>query len=184
MRAGAAWFGVVMAGVMSSAGCAADPPATPPPTEAPPSYVGQVALPVHARATSGATADITLNGATWVPAPCAGGWGCAALEVTITNTSALPFKYSEDGVSASFGGGPQPWTHPEDSNLIGASTDVNYIAINKMPPLRRGAVPPGQSVHGFVGLGFGGGSDMRGTDLFVTMTDPDGGVDAGWQVHI
>lgn len=35
---------------------------------------------------------------------------------------------------------------PDDANLIGASTRINYTAINKLPPLRSGEISPDQSV--------------------------------------
>lgn len=172
------------------AGCSSDDTVSAPTTtEPPPAYVGQVGAPVHARATNGATADITLNSLSWVPAPCAGGWGCAVAELTIMNTSALPFKYTEDYVTSSYGGGSQPWTQPEDSTSVGVggSPQVNYVEINKVPPLRRGAVDPRRTVHGFVGFALDGGSNLdRGTALFIKVSDPDSveNTEAGWQTHV
>jgi hypothetical protein len=86
--AAAVALGAVVGACSSSAPRgAADPP--------PPFPIGQLGAPVHAKAASGATADVTLNNAMWFPAGCSGGWECNVIEVTITGTSAQPFKYDD-----------------------------------------------------------------------------------------
>lgn len=159
-----------------------------PATETPPFPIGTVGSPVHVKASSGATADVTLNSAAWFPAGCAGGWECNVIELTITGTSAAPFKYQDIYVVSGYGGGDQPFTHPTDDHWLGADYQVNYAKINKMPPLRTGSVTNGQSAHGFIGYGCNG---CRG-DLYIKFQDPDTEnpnsptpihTIAGWKIH-
>jgi hypothetical protein len=153
-----------------------------PSTETPPFPIGRVGTPVHAKAASGATADITLNSAAWFPPGCSGGWSCNVIELTVIGTSATPFKYNETYVVSGYGGGDQPFTHPNDNHWRGGDDMVDYTKINKMPPLRTGSVANGQTTHGFIGYG----GNLNEGDLYIKFCDPDqGGTadEAGWKVH-
>lgn len=180
-------MGAVFAATLVLAACAAAPNGAADPPQ-PPFPIGQVGSPVHAKAASGATADVTLNSAKWFPEGCAGGWSCNVIELTIAGTSSKPFNYDDTFVVAGYGGGDQPFTHPNDDHWLGASYMVNYEQIKRLPPLRKGSVTAGQTAHGFVGYGL----QDRG-DVYVEMIDPDtehplepgpfGVVEVGWKVH-
>jgi hypothetical protein len=160
---------------VAAVGCATGgSSAAPPTTESPPSWVVQTDVPAHAKASNGATADITFNGISWLLDSC----GCAVVELTITGTSAQPFKYNDSFVTVGFGDGQQPWTHPEDAHRWGANPAANYTKINKLPPLRIGSVTAGQTAHGFAAFSVGSRHD-----LYVRVDDPDDVSDheAGWQ---
>lgn len=106
-----------------------------------------------------------------VPGPgCAGGWECNVIELTITGTSAAPFKYQDIYVVSGYGGGDQPFTHPTDDHWLGADFNVDYTKINKMPPLRSRSVTAGQIAHGFIGYGC---NFCGNHDLHIKMIDPD-----------
>ncbi len=180
----------VAAATVAVASCSTSPHSTADPTPQPPPFpIGQVGAPVHAKAASGATADVTLNSAKWFPAGCAGGWECNVIELSITGTSATPFKYEDIYIVSGYGGGDQPFTHPTDDHWLGADFNVNYAKINQMPPLRTGSVIAGQTAHGFIGYG----CDTCDYDLYVKMIDPDtehplspgpfSVVEAGWKIH-
>lgn len=179
-----ATLAVMAVGCSSHSRSSADPT-----TETPPFPIGRVGSPVHVKASSGATADVTLNSAAWFPAGCAGGWECNVIELTITGTSAAPFKYQDIYVVSGYGGGDQPFTHPTDDHWLGADYHVDYTKINKMPPLRTGSVTNGQSAHGFIGYG----CNLCDRNLYIKMIDPDTKhplspgpfevVEAGWKVH-
>lgn len=164
---------------LALAACATNGSSAAPTTEHPPPYVGQVGVPIHAKASNGATADITFNGITWFPqgAGCSNN-ECPVVELTIAGTSTRPFKYSESFVTVGYGDGPQPWTHPDDDHRWGGLMDFNYQKVDKLPPLRVGSVTAGQTVHGFVGYWLGGRHD-----LYVRVDDPDdvSDIEAGWQ---
>lgn len=133
--------------------------------------------PVYVKESSGATADVTLNSAAWFPEGCAGGWACNVIELTITGTSAQPFKYDETHLTAAY----DPWRDDANRHRLGGSYMVNYQKINKLPTLRTGSVTNGQTAHGFVGY------DQQGQgDLYIEFNDPDSGgttPEAGWKVH-
>lgn len=129
--------------------------------------------PVHARAADGATADITVNSATWLPPGCAThfavptpGAACNVVEMTITGTSHMFFQFDNRYMFAGYGGGSQPWTHPDDAPRP-ATLAVDYQRLNKMPPLQQGGVHDGQTAHGFVGFVM-----PTGGDLYITINDP------------
>lgn len=42
-------------------------------------------------------------------------------------------------VVSGYGGGDQPFTHPNDDHRLGGDYKVDYTKINKMPPLRSGS---------------------------------------------
>ena len=175
---------------LAVAACSGAPHGTADPTPQPPPFpIGTVGSPVHVKASSAATADVTLNSAAWFPAGCAGGWECNVIELTITGSSATPFKYQDIYVVSGYGGGDQPFTHPTDSHWLGADYQVAYGKINKMPPLRTGSVTNGQTAHGFIGYG----CDKCDRNMYIKMIDPDtehpldpgpfGVVEAGWKIH-
>jgi hypothetical protein len=171
---------IVAIAIAAMAACSAPPHGAADPTaQQPPFPIGQMGSPVHVKESSGATADVTLNSATWFPAGCAGGWECNVIELTITGTSATPFKYEDIYVVWSY----EPFTQPNNNNWLGADYHVDYTKINKLPPLRTGSVTNGQTAHGFIGYG----CNMCRGDLYVKFADPDqGGTtdEAGWKVHI
>lgn len=148
---------------------------TTPTTEKPPAYVGQPGVPIHATARNGATADITLDSVSWMPQ-----WPCAVFELTIVGTSTQPFKYVDDDITAGYGGGSQPWTHPDDGNFFGPDLGVDYSAINKVPPLRSGQLTVGQTAHGFVAIRL-----STEAEWYVKVADPDdsSNIEAGWAVR-
>jgi hypothetical protein len=130
-------------------------------------------VPVHARSAGGATADIIVNSATWLPPGCAShfaaptpGSACAVVEMTITGTSHRFFQFDHSYMFAGYGGGNQPWTHPDDAPQP-ATLAVDYQRLNKMPALQEGGLQDGQTAHGFVGFA------MRAAgDLYITINDP------------
>ena len=185
MRAGSVIAAAAVTVVVAACSCptvSADP--TP---DSPPFPIGQIGVPVHARAAGGATADITVNSATWLPPGCAShfamptpGSACNVVEVTITATSHRFFHFDQSYIFAGYGGGNQPWTHPADAPQP-STLAVDYRRLNKMPPLQTGGLHDGQTAHGFVGFAM-----PTGGDLYITMNDPDQAApytEAGWIVH-
>jgi hypothetical protein len=145
-------------------------------------------VPVHARAADGATADITVNSATWLGPGCTthfavptNGSACSVVELTITGTSERFFEFNYTNVFAGYGGGNQPWTHPDVAPRP-ATLAVDFRRLDKMPLLDSGGLHEGQTAHGFVGFG-----DMpTGGDLYITINDPAQPApytEAGWIVH-
>jgi hypothetical protein len=144
-------------------------------------------VPVHARAADGATADITVNSATWFPPGCTThfaaptpGSACSVVEVTITGTSERFFEFSYLNIFAGYGGGNQPWTHPDNPPQPGMLA-VDYRRLDKMPPLQTGGLHDGQTTHGFVGFAM-----PTAGDLYLTFDDPQQPpryTEAGWIVH-
>ena len=183
IRVLAATLAIMAAACSSPRRSSADPTPQPPPFP-----IGQMGSPVHVRESSGATADVTVNSAAWFPAGCAGGWECNVIELTITGTSAAPFKYNESYVVSGYGGGDQPFTHSNDDHWLGGDYRVDYTKINKIPPLRTGSVANGQSAHGFIGYG----CNMCQGNLYIKFQDPDTEnpnsrapitTVAGWKIH-
>jgi len=158
-----------------------------PASESPPFPIGQMGVPVHARAASGATADITINSATWLPPGCTShfatptyGSACSVVEMTITATSHRFFQVDQRYMFAGNGGGNQPWTHPDDAPQP-ATLAVDYQRLDKMPPLQTGGLHDGQTAHGFVGFAM-----PTGGDVYITLNDPAQPApytEAGWIVH-
>lgn len=136
-------------------------------------------VPVHARAAGGATADITVNSATWLPPGCASHFAaptpdsaCNVVELTITATSHHFFHFNQRYMFAGYGGNDAP--EP-------ATTAVDHQRLNKMPALQTGGLHDGQTAHGFVGFAM-----PTGGDLYITINDPDQPApytEAGWIVH-
>jgi hypothetical protein len=144
-------------------------------------------VPVHAQAAGGATADITVNSATWFPPGCTShfanptyGSACNVVELTITGTSHRFFQFDQRYIFAGYGGGNQPWTHPDDAPQP-ATLAVDYRRLDKMPPLQTGGLHDGQTAHGFVGFAM-----PTAGDLYITFDDPEQPApytEAGWIVH-
>ncbi|WP_221046668.1 hypothetical protein [Mycobacterium senriense] len=185
MRAGfviaAAAVAVVIAACSCPTGLADSTP------ENPPFPIGQIGVPVHAQAASGATADITVNSATWSPPGCAShfanptpGSSCNVVELTVTATSHRFFKFDYRYTFAGYGGGSQPWTHPDDAPQP-ATLAVDFKRLDKMPPLQSGGLHDGQTAHGFVGYVM-----PTAGDLYITINDPEQHApyaEAGFIVH-
>ena len=169
------------------AACSCPAGSADPTAESPPFPIGQMGVPVHVRAADGATADITVNGATRLAPGCAshfanptGDPGCSVVELTITGTSEHFFEFNHDNTFAGYGGGNQPWTHPDDAPQP-ATLAVDYQRLDKMPPLVSGGLHDGQTAHGFVGFVM-----PTGGDLYITINDPAQRApytEAGWIVH-
>jgi hypothetical protein len=169
------------------AACACPAGSADPTSESPPFPIGQVGVPVHAQTADGATADITVNSATFLPPGCAShfanptpGSACNVVELTITGTSHRFFQFDQGHMFAGYGGGNQPWTHPDDAPQP-ATLAVDYQRLNKMPPLHQGGLQDGQTAHGFVGFVM-----PTGGDLYITINDPAQPApytEAGWVVH-
>ena len=168
----AAAVGVVIAACSCPSG-SADPT-----SESPPFPIGQMGVPVHARAAGGATADITVNSATWLPPGCAShfasptyGSACNVVEMTVTATSHRFFHVDNRYIFAGYGNdAPQP-----------ATLAVDYERLHKLPLLQAGGLHDGQTAHGFVGFVM-----PTGGDLYITINDPDQPApytEAGWNVH-
>ncbi|OBF77873.1 hypothetical protein A5750_05435 [Mycobacterium sp. 852002-51613_SCH5001154] len=157
-----------------------------PTPENPPFPIGQLGVPVHVRSASGATADITVDSATWLPPGCAShfanpsGPGCNVAELTITATSHRFFQFDRNYIFAGYGGGSQPLTHPDNAPQP-ATLAVDYQRLDKMPPLQSGGLQDGQTTHGFVGFAM-----PAAGDLYITINDPAQPApftEAGWIVH-
>ncbi|OBB85780.1 hypothetical protein A5760_06495 [Mycobacterium colombiense] len=171
MRAGFVIAAAAVAVVIAACSCPTGSADSTP--ESPPFPIGQMGVPVHARAASGATADITVNSATWLPPGCTShfaaptpGSACNVVELTITATSHQFFQFDHRYIFAGYGGGNQPWTHPADAPEP-ATLAVDYRRLEKMPPLQTGGLHDGQTAHGFVGFAM-----PTGGDLYITINDP------------
>lgn len=156
MRAG--WVNAAAAITVVIAACPCPTGSADSTPDSPPFPIGQLGVPVHARAASGATADITVNSATWLPPGCTShfatptdGSACNVVELTITATSHRFFQVNQRYMFAGYGGGNQPWTHPDDAPQP-ATMAVDYQRLGKMPPLQTGGLHDGQTAHGFVGF--------------------------------
>ena len=156
-------------------------------SESPPFPIGQMGVPVHARAADGATGDITVNSATWFPPGCTAhfaspipGSACSVVELTITGTSERFFQFNYVNIFAGYGGGTQPWTHPADAPQP-ATLAVDYERLHKLPLMQAGGLHDGQTAHGFVGFAM-----PTAGDLYITINDPQQPApytEAGWIVH-
>lgn len=148
---------------------AGPPAASVPSAPAPPPYAGKIGIPVHATAPNGATADITLNDVRMKPENCVGSFGCIVLDLTFTGTSAVAFPYSESFVTWDYGGGPDPFNHPNNSNETGADPTANYVPFMPPAPLRVGEVVNGLTKRGLVIADFNGGHHVP---FVLTVSDP------------
>ncbi|MEB4210886.1 hypothetical protein OQ789_17735 [Mycobacterium sp. 94-17] len=150
-----------------------------PTTQQSPFPTGKSGTTIHVTEYSTATADVTLNNATWVSSGCYGGAGCNVVEFTIAGKSSLPFHYGQTSVTAA----SSPWRQDPNRDTEGGSPMVDYQKINKMPPLRTGSVTDGQTAHGFIAYP---GTIAQG-DVYIEFNDPDAPAAptplAGWKVH-
>lgn len=156
------------------AGATADP--TP---QQSPFPTGKAGTTIHVTEYSTATADVTLNNATWVSSGCPGGGGCNVIELTIAGKSDKPFTYSQASITAA----STPWRQDPYRDIQGGSSLADYQQLNKTPPLRVGSVTNGQTAHGFIAYD---GAIRRG-DVYIEFNDPDAPAAptplAGWKVH-
>ena len=90
------------------------------------------------------------------------------------------FEFDQGYIFAGYGGGNQPWAHPDDAPQP-STLAVDYQRLHKMPPLQQGGLHDGQTAHGFVGFVM-----PTGGDLYITINDPAQPApytEAGWIVH-
>jgi hypothetical protein len=185
VRAGSVIAAAAVAVVIAACWCPTG--SAEPTSDSPPFPIGQMGVPVHARSACGATADITVNSATWSPPGCTShfanptyGSACNVVELTITATSHRFFQFDQRYIFAGYGGGNQPWTHPDDAPQP-ATLAVDYQRLGKMPPLQAGGLHDGQTAHGFVGFAM-----PTAGDLYITINDPEQAApytEAGWIIH-
>nr|WP_240430658.1 hypothetical protein [Mycobacterium shigaense] len=150
-----------------------------PTTQQSPFPTGKSGTTIHVTEYSIATADVTLNNATWVSSGCSAGGGCNVVELTIVGKSDIPFSFSSASVTAA----STPWKQDPYRDIQGGSFLVDYQAINKTPPLRAGAVTNGQTAHGFIAYD----SNVKQGDVYIEFSDPNAPAAptplAGWKVH-
>ncbi|BBY36293.1 hypothetical protein MMAN_04270 [Mycobacterium mantenii] len=174
-------FGMsALATTLALTACVTAPHGTADPTpQQSPFPTGKSGTSIHVTEYSTATADVTLNGATWVSSGCSGGRGCNVIELTIAGKSNAPFTYSQTSVTAA----SSPWRQDPNRDVQGGSSMVDYQKINKMPPLRAGSVTNGQTAHGFVAYD----GNINQGDVYIEFNDPDAPAAptplAGWKVH-
>jgi hypothetical protein len=106
---------IVSALVAVSSACGNDAESSVVPPAPPPPYAGKIGVPVHATAPNGATADITLNNIRMKPENCVGSFGCIVVDLTFTGRSTVAFPYFESFVTWNYGGGSDPFNHPNSS---------------------------------------------------------------------
>ncbi|MEE2851466.1 MAG: hypothetical protein VX424_02295 [Actinomycetota bacterium] len=168
-----------LAATLAVTACLTAPHGTADPTpQQSPFPTGKAGTTIHVTEYSTATADVTLNNATWVSSGCYGG-GCNVIELTIAGKSDTPFRYAQTTVTAA----SSPWRQDPNRDTEGGSSLIDYQQINKMPPLRAGSVTNGQTAHGFIAYA---GSINQG-DVYIEFNDPDAPAAptplAGWKVH-
>ncbi|SKD35642.1 Uncharacterised protein [Mycobacteroides abscessus subsp. massiliense] len=133
---------------------------------------------MHARATDGATADVTLNEVAWIP-NCRGSLPCVSVKLTLAGSSSLPFKYNESFVVGCYATTAQPWVDADHKNCPGADPMINYASINRLPPLRLGSLVAGQVRSGYVAIPLG--SRAR---WYIELNDPESASpEAAWVVE-
>jgi hypothetical protein len=171
-----------LATLLAITACATAPHGTADPTtttQQSPFPTGKSGTTIHVTEYSSATADITLNNATWISSGCSGGGGCNVIELTIVGKSDAPFNYSETYVTAA----SSPWRQDPYRDIEGGSSIIDYQTINKMPPLRSGTVTNGQTAHGFIGYD----GNVKQGDVYIEFNDPNAPAAptplAGWKVH-
>ncbi|ETB49977.1 hypothetical protein O974_04900 [Mycobacterium avium 11-0986] len=160
--------------------CLTAPGATADPTpQQSPFPTGKSGTTIHVTEYSTATADVTLNNATWVSSGCPGGGGCNVIELTIAGKSDKPFTYSQASITAA----STPWRQDPYRDTQGGSSLADYQQLNKTPPLRVGSVTNGQTAHGFIAYD----GAIRQGDVYIEFNDPDAPAAptplAGWKVH-
>lgn len=167
------------AATLALTACLAAPHGTADPTpQQSPFPTGKSGTTIHVTEYSTATADITLNNATWVSS-CSGGGGCNVIELTIVGKSDSAFNYSQTYVTAA----SSPWRQDPYRDIQGGSSTIDYQKINKLPPLRSGSVTNGQTAHGFIAYD----GNVKQGDVYIEFNDPDATAAptplAGWKVH-
>jgi hypothetical protein len=169
-----------IAAMLAIIACATAPNGTADPTpQQSPFPTGKAGTSIHVTEYSTATADITLNNATWVSSGCSSGGGCNVIELTIVGKSDAPFTYSQTYITAA----SSPWRQDPNRDVQGGSSVVDYQQINKAPPLRSGTVTNGQTAHGFIAYD---GTVKQG-DVYIEFSDPNAPAAptplAGWKAH-
>ena len=169
-----------LATLLAVTACATAPYGNADPTnQQSPFPTGKSGTTIHVTEYSTATADVTLNSATWISSGCSGGGGCNVIELTIVGKSDVQFSYGETYVTAA----SSPWRQDPYRDVQGGSSTVDYQKINKMPPLRSGSVTNGQTAHGFIGYD----RNMSQGDVYIEFNDPNEPAAptplAGWKVH-
>nr|WP_231996251.1 hypothetical protein [Mycobacterium scrofulaceum] len=170
-----------VAALLAIAACATAPLGAADPTpQQSPFPTGKSGTTIHVTEYSAATADVTLNNASWVSSGCtASGGGCSVIELTIVGKSDTPFSYGEAYVTAA----STPWRQDPYRDVERGSLTVDYQKINKTPPLRSGSVANGQTAHGFIAYD---GAVNQG-DVYIEFNDPNAPAAptplAGWKVH-
>ncbi|MCX4099237.1 hypothetical protein [Nocardia sp. alder85J] len=95
----------------------------------------------------GVSARYTLNNYRLAPERLTGSGHKVVLDVTVTNTSSVPFSYNEENFI---------WTYPacgpigDHVHLTGPRPDENYTSFMPPDPLRLGTLQPGESANGLV----------------------------------
>jgi hypothetical protein len=169
-----------LATLLATIACVTTPHANADPTPSQsPFPTGKSGTTIHVTEYSSATADITLNNANWISSGCSGGGGCNVIELTIVGKSDAPFAYSQTYITAA----STPWRQDPYRDIQGGSSLIDYQAINKMPPLRSGAVTNGQTAHGFVAYD----TNVSQGDVYIEFNDPNAPAAptplAGWKIH-
>lgn len=170
----------VLAATLALTACLTAPHGTADPTtQLSPFPTGKAGTTIHVTEYSTATADVTLNNATWVSSGCYGGGGCNVIELTIAGKSDTPFNYGQTSMTAA----SSPWRQEPNRDVEGGSSMIDYQKINKMPPLRAGSVTNGQTAHGFIAYA----ANINQGDVYIEFNDPDAPAAptplAGWKVH-
>jgi hypothetical protein len=174
-------FSAGLAILLAIAACTTAPQGNADPTtQQSPFPTGKSGSTIHVTEYSGATADVTLNNATWVSSGCSsGGGGCNVIELTVVGKSDAPFSYSEAYVT----GASSQWKQDPYRDIQGGSSAVDYQRINKVPPLRSGSVTNGQTAHGFIAYD----SNLKQGDVYIEFNDPNATAAptplAGWKIH-
>ncbi|OBG73765.1 hypothetical protein A9X05_26520 [Mycobacterium sp. E3298] len=163
-----------------TAGLTAPVGAADPTPQQSPFPTGKAGTSIHVTEYSAATADVTLNNATWVSSGCTvSGGGCTVIELTIVGKSDTPFSYGETYVTAA----SSPWRQDPYRDTEGGSSGVDYQKINKTPPLRSGSVANGQTAHGYIAYD----GNVKQGDVYIEFNDPNAPAAptplAGWKVH-
>ncbi|OBH34295.1 hypothetical protein A5692_13330 [Mycobacterium sp. E342] len=170
-----------VAALLAATACVTAPLGAADPTpQQSPFPTGKAGTTIHVTEYNTATADVTLNNASWVSSGCSlSGGGCNVIEFTIVGKSDTPFSYSQTSVTAA----SSPWRQDPYRDVQGASSAIDYQKINKTPPLRSGSVANGQTAHGFLAYD----ASVAQGDVYVEFLDPNAPAAptplAGWKVH-
>jgi len=124
-----------------------------------------------------ATAMVTLNGVRYAPSTSADDdlSEFALIDLSLSGTSPTPFTYAPENVVINYGGGADPFTHPDDSNLYGPALGDNPTPYGPPPPLKPGTVANGQTARGLVLIRIG-----KHTPYILDLSDAQGRPVAQW----